>query len=142
MATTRYITPKIRDTKPVQMFPPTLVIMAAIPAINRNKPPINTNNDATKLNRLGLKMNPKPSIMAKTPKVNSTMAMAIISPNEIIPAAKRPIPKNNTARPVKRLRGITPKTGNNITIKPRIIKINAPAIDFILTPPFINPKNF
>lgn len=131
MATTRYIRPKIRATKPVQMFPPTLVIMAAIPAIKRNNPPTNTNNDATKLNKLGLKMNPKPSIMAKTPKVNSTIDMAILSPNEIKPAAKRPIPKNSTARPVKRLKGITPNKGKSITIKPRIIKTNAPAIVFI-----------
>ncbi len=94
MATIRYTIPKIMVISPVQMFPPTLVVIATIPDIIRNIPAINTNAAATILNKLGLKINPIPSIMAKIPNVNSTIPMAIFSSNVVKPAVIRPTPKN------------------------------------------------
>ncbi len=125
MATIRYTIPKIMAISPVQMFPPTLVDIATIPDMIRNKPAINTNTAATILNKLGLKINPIPSIMAKTPNVNSTIPIALFSSNVVKPAVIRPTPKNNTARPVNTLNGMIPKTGKAIIIKPKTIRINA-----------------
>ncbi len=121
----RYIIPNIVVISPVQMLPPTRVITATIPEIMRNKPAINTNMAATKLNRLGLKIKPRPKIRAITPNVNSTMPRKLLSSNVVIPIAMRPIPKNNNARPVITLNGTIPNTGKAIIIRPRIIRINA-----------------
>ena len=107
------------------MFPPTLEDKATIPDIIRNNPAINTNTEATKLNKLGLKINPIPKIRAKTPKVNSTTPIPLLSSNVVKPAAIRPTPKNNTARPVNMANGTTPKTGNAIIINPRTTRIKA-----------------
>ena len=125
IATRRYTIPKIMAINPVQMFPPTLEDKATIPDIIRNNPAINTNTEATKLNKLGLKINPIPKIRAKTPKVNSTTPIPLLSSNVVKPAAIRPTPKNNTARPVNMANGTTPKTGNAIIINPRTTRIKA-----------------
>ena len=110
---------------PVQIFPPTLVDKATIPDTIRNNPAINTNTAATKLNKLGLKINPIPRIMAKTPNVNSTTPIPVLSSNVVNPAAIRPTPKNSTARPVNTPNGTTPNTGKAIIIKPSTIKTKA-----------------
>ena len=125
MATIRYTIPKTIVISPVQMFPPTLVVIATIPEIIRNIPAIKTNAAATILKKLGLKINPIPRIIAKIPNVNSTIPMAIFSSNVVKPAVIRPTPKNRTARPVNTLKGTTPKTGKAIIINPRTIRINA-----------------
>ena len=133
-ATIMYIIPKTRATSPVHLFPKVLLAIAIIPAIIRNIPAINTNKAATKLNSAGLNTKPRPKINAKNPKMSSAMPITALSPIAAAPINRRPKPKNSTATPVSTLNGITPKSGNAKTIKPKTMRIIAfPVFSILIT---------
>jgi hypothetical protein len=83
-------------------------------------------------------MNPIPKIRAIIPNINRKIPKAAsFSPILDIPVNIKPIPNIRTKNPERTATETNPKRVKAITIKPRIIKINAiPIFSIIFTPPF------
>ena len=114
---------------PFQRFPPSLVNILTRPTIIRKRPAKEINNPATKLNRAGFIMNPKPNIRAIIPNIISKspkLELLFISP---LPTTIRPIPSRANAKPAKILTAINPNSGRAKTIIPKII--NNMAVTFL-----------
>lgn len=133
----RYTNPIIMATTPFQRLPPVLANTATIPMIIRNNPARATSNPATKLNRLGFRMNPRPSTRAMIPSTISRSPRPLLTSLSLKPASINPIPMNATPSPVRTAMGINPSRGKANTIKPKIISTMAKVFLSIFFPPFV-----
>lgn len=122
---------------PFQRSPPIFEKRATIPIITRNNPAIYIINPATKLNRPGFNIKPRPRIKAIIPTAISRSPKPVLVLLSTIPAIRSPIPKNNTPIPVKTLTETKPNIGKAKTIIPNITSIK-PIILFCKVSPLIH----
>ncbi len=126
--------PKIMSLNPHRLSPD-FERIRTIPVIIKIKPSIQTTKPTNQVNSAGLNMNPIPKIKAIIPKINKGIPKLKPSSISDIPANIRPIPTIRTKNPERKATGITPNAGKAITIRPRIIKINAVPIFCIFFSP-------
>ena len=112
-----------------QNLPPVFEKILPIPSIIKNIPIIQTIKPTIQVNSVGLNMNSIPKIRAKIPNISMKIPKGTsFSPILDIPINIRPTASIRTKNPERAAIGSNPKRGKAITIKPRIIKINAVAI--------------